>query len=257
MPMVRRVVPRPPECRPGASTMSEADPSRWLGVEDARTRTQSGCVAMLDVEERCICRSPYPSRATAPNFAGVGPRPLEPPGGSNRLPLECAPSRMRLERCADSSRAAFGPTSQAVGLLRLCLRGARELNAAGQPRLHTCGDCGEDFGSKTLLARHRVRLPTIQAMPLRGGDGLEDLAEGQTRPLEGHAERHLGINTYTSFRAPFLISGASRAGSMLELSENVLGGMLPESEEEIVTAPREARTTADPGSRHLCSPRNT
>ena len=33
---------------------------------------------------------------------------------------------------------------------------ARELNTAGQPFIHACGDCREDFGGKTLRDRHRV-----------------------------------------------------------------------------------------------------
>lgn len=33
---------------------------------------------------------------------------------------------------------------------------ARSQNAAGQPNLYACGDCGQDFGSETLLRRHRV-----------------------------------------------------------------------------------------------------
>ena len=33
---------------------------------------------------------------------------------------------------------------------------ARALNAHGHPFIHACGDCGEDFGGKTLLKNHRT-----------------------------------------------------------------------------------------------------
>lgn len=40
--------------------------------------------------------------------------------------------------------------------LRPTKAAARSLNSAGQPNLYACDECGEDFGSKTLLSRHRV-----------------------------------------------------------------------------------------------------
>lgn len=33
---------------------------------------------------------------------------------------------------------------------------ARELNSTGHPCIHACGDCKEDFHSKTLFSRHRA-----------------------------------------------------------------------------------------------------
>jgi hypothetical protein len=33
---------------------------------------------------------------------------------------------------------------------------AREVNTAGHPFIHSCGDCGQDFHGRTLQQRHRV-----------------------------------------------------------------------------------------------------
>jgi hypothetical protein len=33
---------------------------------------------------------------------------------------------------------------------------AREANTVGQPFIHGCGDCGADFGGRTLQKRHRI-----------------------------------------------------------------------------------------------------
>jgi hypothetical protein len=39
---------------------------------------------------------------------------------------------------------------------------AHALNSAGEPFIHACGDCGEDFHGRTLQRRHRVGKPSAK-----------------------------------------------------------------------------------------------
>jgi hypothetical protein len=47
---------------------------------------------------------------------------------------------------------------------------ARMLNSAGHPSLYGCDQCGEDFGGKTILRRHRTKgqCRTVEQMRERG-----------------------------------------------------------------------------------------
>lgn len=47
---------------------------------------------------------------------------------------------------------------------------ARSVNSAGHPNLYACDECGEDFGGKTIIRRHRTkgRCRTVSQMAERG-----------------------------------------------------------------------------------------
>jgi hypothetical protein len=56
---------------------------------------------------------------------------------------------------------------------------ARKLNSSGQPFIHACGDCGEDFQGVTLQKRHRIGRPgskrcLTQAKMFEKGWGLDE-----------------------------------------------------------------------------------
>jgi hypothetical protein len=81
---------------------------------------------------------------------------------------------------------------------------ARELNTSGHPFIHGCGDCGEDFGGRTLQQRHRVgsklhkRCMTPEEMQAKGWhcdakgrwrktNSLEDVYEKRPRTARSRA----------------------------------------------------------------------
>lgn len=59
--------------------------------------------------------------------------------------------------CGKVSRILRSGRLVDAATLRPTKAAARSMNTAGHPNLYGCDECGEDFGGKTILRRHRLK----------------------------------------------------------------------------------------------------